>query len=141
MAKGARASTKKANNQKLKSRVFGPVESARTERLSAKLLELASQPKPKPVKEDIVMESEEGRDNQVSMYVKPLTQLQQRTMRFQLRANKQGVCPFHRYLRNTWLTFYMQRWNWTRRLQRPAIVQGPQAKAGLRRGDTTARHP
>ncbi|KAE9374369.1 hypothetical protein N431DRAFT_371883 [Stipitochalara longipes BDJ] len=60
MAKGARASTKKANNQKLKSRVFGPVESARTERLSAKLLELASQPKPKPVKEDIVMESDEG---------------------------------------------------------------------------------
>lgn len=60
MAKGARASTKKANHQKLKSRVFGPVESARTERLSAKLLELASQPKPKPVKEDIVMDSEEG---------------------------------------------------------------------------------
>jgi hypothetical protein len=62
MAKGARASTKKANNQKLKSRVFGPVESARTERLSAKLLELASQPKPKPAKEDIIMEFEEGMD-------------------------------------------------------------------------------
>jgi len=60
MAKGARASTKKSNNQKLKSRVFGPVESARTERLSARLLELASQPKPKPVKEDVVMDSEEG---------------------------------------------------------------------------------
>jgi hypothetical protein len=60
MAKGARASTKKANHQKLKSRVFGPVESARIERLSAKLLELASQPKPQPVKEDIVMKSEDG---------------------------------------------------------------------------------
>jgi hypothetical protein len=60
MAKGARASTKKVNHQKLKSRVFGPVESARTERLSAKLLELASQPKPKPVKDDIVMDSEQG---------------------------------------------------------------------------------
>jgi hypothetical protein len=60
MAKGARASTKKANHQKLKSRVFGPVESARTERLSAKLLELAAQPKPQPVKEDIVMKSEDG---------------------------------------------------------------------------------
>ncbi|PMD49248.1 uncharacterized protein K444DRAFT_622822 [Hyaloscypha bicolor E] len=60
MAKGARASTKKANHQKLKSRVFGPVESARTERLSAKFLELASQPKPQPVKEDIVMKSEDG---------------------------------------------------------------------------------
>jgi hypothetical protein len=59
MAKGARASTKKSNHQKLKSRVFGPVESARTERLSAKLLELASQPKPQPVKEDIVMKSED----------------------------------------------------------------------------------
>ena len=66
MAKGARASTHKANNQKLKSKVFGPVESARTERLSAKLLELASQPKPKPAKEDVVMESEEGR------YCKPV---------------------------------------------------------------------
>jgi hypothetical protein len=60
MAKGARASAKKANHQKLKNEVFGPVENARTERLSAKLLELASQPRPKPVKEDILMESEEG---------------------------------------------------------------------------------
>jgi hypothetical protein len=60
MAKGARASTKKANHQKLKSRVFGPVEDARTERLSAKLLELASQPKPKPVKDDVAMDVEEG---------------------------------------------------------------------------------
>lgn len=56
MAKGARASTKKANNTRLKAGVFGPVESARNERLSAKLLELASQPKPK--KEDVVMEVE-----------------------------------------------------------------------------------
>jgi hypothetical protein len=56
MAKGARASTKKANNARLKSGVFGPVESARNERLSAKLLELASQPKPK--KDDVVMEVE-----------------------------------------------------------------------------------
>jgi len=46
MAKGARASTKKANHQKLKSRVFGPVETERTERLSAKLLQLASTPRP-----------------------------------------------------------------------------------------------
>jgi hypothetical protein len=53
MAKGARASTRKANNSKLKSRVFGPVETARTERLSAKLLELASQPKPKQGTDDL----------------------------------------------------------------------------------------
>jgi hypothetical protein len=45
MAKGARASTRKANNAALKSRVFGPVEDARTQRLSTKLLELARQPK------------------------------------------------------------------------------------------------
>lgn len=59
MAKGARASTKKANNQKLKSRVFGPVEDARTQRLSAKLLELVSQAKPKP-EESAVIEVEAG---------------------------------------------------------------------------------
>lgn len=46
MAKSARASKIKSNNSKLKSRVFGPIETARTERLSAKLLELASQPRP-----------------------------------------------------------------------------------------------
>lgn len=51
MAKSSRASTTKANNQRLKAKVFGPVESARQERLSAKLLELASQPKPVPEKE------------------------------------------------------------------------------------------
>lgn len=61
MAKGARASTIKANNSKLKSRVFGPIETARTERLSAKLLELASQPKPKSKDADIMMDVESGK--------------------------------------------------------------------------------
>ncbi|KUJ20161.1 uncharacterized protein LY89DRAFT_780000 [Mollisia scopiformis] len=60
MAKGARASTRKANNVRLKSKVFSPVESARVERLSAKLLELASQPKPEPAKEDVVMDAEDS---------------------------------------------------------------------------------
>ena len=60
MAKGARASTIKTNNSKLKSRVFGPVETARTERLSQKLLELASQPKPKAKDVDIMMDTETG---------------------------------------------------------------------------------
>ena len=46
MAKSSRASSRKANNQRLKAHVFGPVEAARAERLSAKLLELAAQPKP-----------------------------------------------------------------------------------------------
>lgn len=46
MAKSSRASTRKANNQRLKENVFGPVEDARQQRLAAKLLEIASQPKP-----------------------------------------------------------------------------------------------
>ncbi|KAL1590659.1 hypothetical protein WHR41_00577 [Cladosporium halotolerans] len=45
MAKGLRASRNKKNNQALSKRVFAPVEAARNERLSAKLLELARQPK------------------------------------------------------------------------------------------------
>ena len=51
MAKSARASSRKANNQRLKKNVFGPIEAARAERLSAKLLELASKPKETPAKE------------------------------------------------------------------------------------------
>jgi hypothetical protein len=36
----------KENNRRLKKNVFGPVEAARAERLSAKLLALAAEPKP-----------------------------------------------------------------------------------------------
>ena len=39
MAKGLRSSVKKANKARLRSKVFGPVEDARKERLSSKLLE------------------------------------------------------------------------------------------------------
>ncbi|KAL3469391.1 hypothetical protein BJX99DRAFT_265234 [Aspergillus californicus] len=46
MAKSVRASVSKRNKAKLRSTVFGPAVDARTERLSAKLQELASQPKP-----------------------------------------------------------------------------------------------
>ena len=46
MAKSARASVVKKNRSNLKKKVFGPAEAARNERLSAKLAELASQPKP-----------------------------------------------------------------------------------------------
>ncbi|KAK8171646.1 hypothetical protein BKA80DRAFT_260881 [Phyllosticta citrichinensis] len=46
MAKSSRSSIKKTNNQKLKKNVFGPVENARAQRLSEKLLELAQQPRP-----------------------------------------------------------------------------------------------
>ena len=46
MAKSARASTRKRNNANLRTKVFGPAFDARTERLSAKLQELANTPKP-----------------------------------------------------------------------------------------------
>ncbi|KAK1149957.1 hypothetical protein N8T08_003513 [Aspergillus melleus] len=46
MAKSVRASVMKRNKAKLRATVFGPAVDARTERLSAKLQELASQPKP-----------------------------------------------------------------------------------------------
>lgn len=46
MAKSLRSSIKKGNKARLRSKVFGPVEDARTERLSAKLLELAASAKP-----------------------------------------------------------------------------------------------
>ncbi|GJN68238.1 hypothetical protein VFPFJ_04841 [Purpureocillium lilacinum] len=46
MAKSSRSSTIKANNRRKAASVFGPAEIARNERLSAKLLELAKQPKP-----------------------------------------------------------------------------------------------
>jgi hypothetical protein len=45
MAKSSRASVVKRNNQNLKKKVFGPAETARNERLSARLLKLAQQPK------------------------------------------------------------------------------------------------
>jgi Protein of unknown function (DUF2423) len=44
MAKSVRSSVKKRNHANLRSKVFGPMADARTERLSAKLQELAAQP-------------------------------------------------------------------------------------------------
>ncbi|KAF2756080.1 hypothetical protein EJ05DRAFT_539888 [Pseudovirgaria hyperparasitica] len=57
MAKGLRSSRIKSNNTKLRKKTFGPVEDARTERLSAKLLELAQQPKPE--RDEMDVETEE----------------------------------------------------------------------------------
>jgi len=57
MAKSSRARSVKVNNRRLKANVFGPVESARAERLSAKLLELAAQPKPQK-EADVNMDGE-----------------------------------------------------------------------------------
>ncbi|KAI9796810.1 MAG: major facilitator super transporter protein [Piccolia ochrophora] len=45
MAKGLRSGVKKANKSRLRARVFSGVEDARTERLSAKLVELAARPR------------------------------------------------------------------------------------------------
>lgn len=45
MGKSSRSSAIKKNNQALKKKVFGPVETARIERQNAKLLALAQAPK------------------------------------------------------------------------------------------------
>ena len=60
MAKGLRSSRNKENKSKLRSNVFGPAEHARKERLSAKLIELASKPQPE-AKKSMKMADEEGR--------------------------------------------------------------------------------
>lgn len=66
MAKGLRASTKKSNKASLRQKVFGPVESARKERLSAKLLELASQPQAVASQEEILEEEHQGQSSEVA---------------------------------------------------------------------------
>lgn len=60
MAKSVRASVSKRNRAALRKKVFGPIVDARTERLSAKLQELASQPKPEaPEKTKMDIEADE----------------------------------------------------------------------------------
>ncbi|KAL1838846.1 hypothetical protein VTJ49DRAFT_2169 [Mycothermus thermophilus] len=46
MAKSKRSTVIKENKRQLRKNVFGPVEAARIERLSAKLMEIAQAPKP-----------------------------------------------------------------------------------------------
>lgn len=58
MAKGLRSGVKKANKAILKHRVFSPIENARKERLSAKLLELSSNSRSKIMEADIEMVDE-----------------------------------------------------------------------------------
>lgn len=73
MAKSQRASTRKRNNANLRTKVFGPAQDARLERLSAKLQEIANTPKPEtekkmevdseeqePSAEDAALEQEKG---------------------------------------------------------------------------------
>jgi len=61
MAKSARASVTKRNNRNLRAKVFGPAHDARTERLSAKLQELAAKPRPTEDKMvDVDQSAEQG---------------------------------------------------------------------------------
>lgn len=66
MAKSLRSSRVKANNSNLRSDVFGPAEDARKERLSAKLLDLASQPSLKPKRDDDVPMIDEDKGKRCS---------------------------------------------------------------------------
>ncbi|KAL8737940.1 MAG: hypothetical protein Q9181_001203 [Wetmoreana brouardii] len=75
MAKGLRSSVKKANRARLRSQVFGPVEEARKERLSAKLLEMASKPS-SAAKNDAMILDEAAADR---MCTDPTEQLDQGT--------------------------------------------------------------
>lgn len=59
MAKSVRASVSKRNRANLRKKVFGPVVDARTERLAAKLQEIASQPNPVAKKSEEEMDSDE----------------------------------------------------------------------------------
>ncbi|KAJ5598270.1 hypothetical protein N7537_008354 [Penicillium hordei] len=61
MAKSVRASVSKRNRANLRKKVFGPLVDARTERLAAKLQELASQPRPEaPMKSKMDLAEDEA---------------------------------------------------------------------------------
>ena len=60
MAKGLRSSRNKSNNLKLRSKIFGPVEDERKQRLSAKLLGLAVMPKPETKMDVRMVDKVEG---------------------------------------------------------------------------------
>jgi hypothetical protein len=59
MAKSQRASSRKRNNAALRRKVFGPPTDARTERLSAKLQEIATKPKPEPEQREMDVDEPE----------------------------------------------------------------------------------
>jgi len=70
MAKSIRASVSKRNRANLRKKIAGPAVDARTERLAAKLQELASQPKPeRPVKSQMEIETDDtGMSTAISHY-------------------------------------------------------------------------
>ncbi|KAJ6024504.1 hypothetical protein N7540_005301 [Penicillium herquei] len=58
MARSIRASVGKRNRANLRKTFFGPVVDARTERLAAKLQEIASQPRPQVEKSEMEVEED-----------------------------------------------------------------------------------
>ncbi|KAK5654152.1 hypothetical protein OQA88_7583 [Cercophora sp. LCS_1] len=103
MAKSSRSSVIKSNNQRLKRNVFGPVEAARAERLSAKLLELASQPKPQ---RDVEMDTAEDKDTtspkksetmEVDSGAKPVAKTSVGKKRIEKRKSKKSSIVFPKY--------------------------------------------
>ena len=72
MAKGLRATTRKRNKRNLRAQIFGPAHDARTERLSAKLQEIAA--KGKPGQEAIMQVDQEENEKHVDEEVARETQ-------------------------------------------------------------------
>ncbi|KAJ5715044.1 uncharacterized protein N7483_012225 [Penicillium malachiteum] len=60
MARSIRASVGKRNRANLRKVFFGPVVDARTERLAAKLQEIASQPRPQVEKSEMELEEDKN---------------------------------------------------------------------------------
>lgn len=84
MAKSARASVKKSNKTKLRRSVFGPIEEARTARLSQKLQELAAQPKPESEKLEMDVDTNKESSDTSGASNQPASSLDGNTS-----------CPFH----------------------------------------------
>ncbi|KAI9661606.1 MAG: hypothetical protein M1821_008844 [Bathelium mastoideum] len=60
MARSLRSTRGQANKSVLRKKIFSPIEHARAERLSAKLLELAKQPKPERTEMEVEKAKPEG---------------------------------------------------------------------------------
>lgn len=58
---------KKSNRTKLRASVFGPVESARAERVHAKLLDTINQPKPDPKKAEMEVDSADSAKDEAEL--------------------------------------------------------------------------
>lgn len=71
MGKSQRSSRIKTNNQALKKKVFGPVETARNERQNAKLLALAQQGKEEKMAEAAAAVDESEHQMRCNIYTLP----------------------------------------------------------------------